>query len=158
MLSLELLMNRAYVCKCSLFIRKKKYACILYWHNILFSFLALFQLLSSVPAAIQLHIHYLDYKEKLHTVYNIKKFKLLTIFATCMTLGCIAGKFYLLVHSSEIRGLRWMKCSSETLQNLLYFMYKKTHVVFFIFHFIKNIKLHEMKNEKNYMGFLIHKI
>ena len=22
----------------------------------------------------------------------------------------------------------------------------------------KNIKLHEMKNEKNYMGFLIHKI
>ena len=28
-----------------------------------------------------------------------------------------------------------MKCSSETLQNLLYFMYKKTHVVFCRFSF-----------------------
>ena len=73
-----------------------------------------------------------------------------------------------------------MKCSSEMLQNLLYFMYKKTRVVFFIFHFVelyilpnecpglyrhrpghslgKNVKLHKMKNEKNYAGFLIHKI
>ena len=82
---------------------------------------------------------------------------------------------YLVPHSSEKRGLRSMKCSSETLQNLLYFMYKKTRVVFFAFHSVqlyiftscrhrpghsqgKNIKLHEMKNEKNYMGFLIHKI
>ena len=39
-------------------------------------------------------------------------------------------------HSSEIRGLRSTKCSSETLQNLLYFIYKKTHVVFFVFHFV----------------------
>ena len=39
------------------------------------------------------------------------------------------------MHSSEIRGLRSTKCSSETLQNLLYFMYKKTHVVFFRFSF-----------------------
>ena len=39
------------------------------------------------------------------------------------------------IHSSEIRGLRSTKCSSETLQNLLYFMYKKTHVVFFRFSF-----------------------
>ena len=30
-----------------------------------------------------------------------------------------------------------MKCSSETLQILLYFMYKKTHVVFFVFHFVQ---------------------
>ena len=30
-----------------------------------------------------------------------------------------------------------MKCSSEMLQNLLYFMYKKTHVVFFVFHFMQ---------------------
>ena len=30
------------------------------------------------------------------------------------------------------------KCSSKTLQNLLYFMYyKKTHVVFFVFHFVQ---------------------
>ena len=40
-------------------------------------------------------------------------------------------------HSSEIRGLSSTKCSSEMLQNLLYFMYKKTHVVFFIFHFLQ---------------------
>ena len=40
-------------------------------------------------------------------------------------------------HTSEIRGLRSMKCSCETLQNLLYFMYKKTHVVFFLFHFVQ---------------------
>ena len=75
------------------------------------------------------------------------------------------------VHSSEMRGLRSTKCSSETLQNLLYFMYKKTHVVFFRFSFratlyfylmnalvYVDIDQHEMKNEKNYMGFLIHKI
>ena len=42
-----------------------------------------------------------------------------------------------LAHSSEIRGLYSTKCSSETLQNLLYFMYKKTHVVFFVFHFVQ---------------------
>ena len=39
------------------------------------------------------------------------------------------------MHSSEINGLRSTKCSSETLQNLLYFMYKKTHVVLFRFSF-----------------------
>ena len=36
-------------------------------------------------------------------------------------------------HTSEIRDLRSTKCSSKTLQNLLYFMYKKTHVVFSFF-------------------------
>ena len=40
-------------------------------------------------------------------------------------------------NSSEIRGLHSTKCSSETLQNLLYFMYKKTHVVYFVFHFVQ---------------------
>ena len=37
------------------------------------------------------------------------------------------------------RGLHSMKCSSETLPNLQYFMYKikKTHVVFFVFHFVQ---------------------
>ena len=63
----------------------------------------------------------------------------------------------------------------------IFYMYKKTHVVFFfVFHFVqlyilpyechglcrhrrghslgKNVKLHEIKNEKNYVGFLIHKI
>ena len=40
-------------------------------------------------------------------------------------------------HSSEIRGLRSTKFSSETHQNLLYFMYKKTHVVFFVSHFVQ---------------------
>ena len=41
------------------------------------------------------------------------------------------------INSSEIRGLRSTKCSSEMLQNLLYFMYMKTHVVFFVFHFVQ---------------------
>ena len=31
----------------------------------------------------------------------------------------------IVVHSSEIRGLRSTKCTSETLQSLLYFIYKK---------------------------------
>ena len=68
------------------------------------------------------------------------------------------------------------------LQNLPYFMYKKTHVVILFFISCKwvmnalgnecpglcphrsghssgkNIKLHDMKNEKNYVGFLITKI
>ena len=34
-------------------------------------------------------------------------------------------------HSSEIRGLCFLKFSSERLQNLLYFWNMKTHVVFF---------------------------
>ena len=42
-----------------------------------------------------------------------------------------------LYHSSEIKGLRSTKSSSERLQNLLYLMYKKTHVVFFVFHFVQ---------------------
>ena len=46
--------------------------------------------------------------------------------------------YYILhCHSSEIRGLRSTKCSSEMLQNLLYFMHRKTHVVFFVFHFVQ---------------------
>ena len=61
-----------------------------------------------------------------------------------------------------LRGLHSIKCSSEMLQNLLYFMNKKTMEVFFSFHFMRltfftilmpwpiNAKLHEMKNEKNY--------
>ena len=52
------------------------------------------------------------------------------------------GTFFFIFHcteNSEIRGLCSTKCSSETLQNLLYFMYKKrkTHVVFFVFHFVQ---------------------
>ena len=39
------------------------------------------------------------------------------------------------MHSSEIRGLCSTKCSSETLLNLLYFMYQKTRIVFFRFSF-----------------------
>ena len=52
-------------------------------------------------------------------------------------LPSILANCKLTIHSSEIRGLRSTKCSSETLQNLLYFMYKKTHVVFFVFHFVQ---------------------
>ena len=47
------------------------------------------------------------------------------------------GKNVFSYHSSEIRGLRSTKCSSKTLQNLLYFMYKKTREVFFVFHFVQ---------------------
>ena len=45
--------------------------------------------------------------------------------------------FKLCSHSSELRGLCSTKSSSEMLQNLLYFMYKKTHVVFFVFNFMQ---------------------
>ena len=56
----------------------------------------------------------------------------------CNTEGSISeGK-----HSSEIRGLRSTKCSSETLQNLLYFMYKKTHAKYKIARNEKRKKLH----------------
>ena len=40
------------------------------------------------------------------------------------------------IHSSKIRGLSSMKCSSKMLWNLSYSMYKKTHIVFVVFHFI----------------------
>ena len=80
-------------------------------------------------------------------------------------------------HSLEMRGLYSMKCSSKTLQNLLYFMYYKkmmTNVIIFSFcktlDFIlwcpclcyqrpgnswgKNLKLHEMKKVKKHCVFL----
>ena len=38
-------------------------------------------------------------------------------------------------HSSEMRGLCLMKCSSEMLQNLPYFWNMKTHILFFCFSF-----------------------
>ena len=36
------------------------------------------------------------------------------------------------VHSSEIRGLCLMKCSSEMLQNLPYFWHTKSHIFFLV--------------------------
>ena len=54
--------------------------------------------------------------------------------------SCCCNNTYVMftsLHSSEKSGLCSTKCSSETLQNLLYFMYKKTHVVFFVFHFMQ---------------------
>ena len=39
-------------------------------------------------------------------------------------------------HSSEIKGLCLMNCSSETLQNLTYIWNMKTHVVVFVFQFV----------------------
>ena len=87
--------------------------------------------------------------------------------------GIYIGVFALLsCHSSEIRGLCLMKCPSETLQNLIYFLEYKNPCSFFRFSFratlfflpnecpglyqhrpghsyCKNIKLHKMKNENN---------
>ena len=40
----------------------------------------------------------------------------------------------LIVHSSEIRGLRSTKCSSETLQNLLYFFRFLFRATFYFYH------------------------
>ena len=45
--------------------------------------------------------------------------------------------YYLLTHSSEIRGLCLMKCPSEILENLPYIYHNKSHVVFFVFHFMQ---------------------
>ena len=73
----------------------------------------------------------------------IFSFPLLSIIGKKITTMSLIFFMYSLVvllwHSSEIRGLRSTKCSSETFQNLLYFMYKKTHVVcsFFGFHFVQ---------------------
>ena len=88
--------------------------------------------------------------------------------------------YYIPTHTSKINGLCSSLNSKKMLQNLLCFYNKKTYVVFFVFHFeqlsfcpnecpglcrhrpghslVKKIKLLEMKNEKNYMGFLILKI
>ena len=48
----------------------------------------------------------------------------------------LSSAYYTLYHSSEIRGLCLMKCSSQMLPNLPYFWNTKTHVVFFVFHFV----------------------
>ena len=45
---------------------------------------------------------------------------------------------YIVQHSSEIKGLCLMKCSSETFQNLPYFWNKKTQTVFFSFFILSN--------------------
>ena len=64
------------------------------------------------------------------------------------------------LHSSEIRSLCWMKCSSKTLQNLLHFL----HVVFLIlwnFAFFTSwmswCKGEKSITTQNYMGFLMQK-
>ena len=64
------------------------------------------------------------------------------------------------LHSSEIRSLCWMKCSSKTLQNLLHFL----HVVFLIlwnFAFFTSwmswCKGEKSITTQNYMGFLEQK-
>ena len=63
----------------------------------------------------------------------------------------------ILKHSSEIRGLCSMNCSSETLQNLLYFMYKKTHVVFFVVHFRQLYFFpYECRHARNEQGKKLH--
>ena len=43
---------------------------------------------------------------------------------------------FIMSHSSEIRSLCLMKCSSEMIQNLPQFWNMKTHVVSFIFYFV----------------------
>ena len=64
------------------------------------------------------------------------------------------------MHSSEIRDLCSMKCSSKMLQNLLYFTYAFTpYSFFFVFTLVyKGEKSKVAKNEKYYVGFLIQKI
>ena len=56
-------------------------------------------------------------------------------------------------HSSEIRYLCLMKCSSETLQNLPYFWNMKTHVDFFIFYFVSWYMIFSLINAMVYVGF-----
>ena len=62
-----------------------------------------------------------------------------TFFSEFRALCELAARslFIICTHSSEIRSLRSTNCSSKTLQNLLYFMYKSTHVFFFVFHFVQ---------------------
>ena len=43
---------------------------------------------------------------------------------------------YIILHSSQISGLRLNEMFQQNAQNLLYFMYTKTYVVFF-FHFLQ---------------------
>ena len=61
-----------------------------------------------------------------------KKIQLSEITRSFWVLRCAPSS--LIIHSSEIRGLCWMKCLSEILQNLPYFIYMKTQSCFF--HFI----------------------
>ena len=63
-----------------------------------------------------------------------------TFFDMCkLTKGISDDSSY---HYSQIRGLQSMKCSSAMLQNLRYFMYTKTNIVYlpfclFIFHCVQ---------------------
>ena len=70
------------------------------------------------------------YYEKSTCIHEENKYKYglnVQIYVMHVVLSCN--------HSSEIRGLLSAKCSSETLQNLLYFMYKKNPRSFFRFSF-----------------------
>ena len=49
---------------------------------------------------------------------------------------CCEKKLYLSLLRNNKFALN-LKCSRETLQNLPYFCNKKTHVVFFVFHFVQ---------------------
>ena len=61
-----------------------------------------------------------------------------------LLLYAMDGSLSLLLHSSQFRSLCSMKSSSEMLQNLLYVIYKKTHVVFFHFSFCATLYFYLM--------------
>ena len=57
-------------------------------------------------------------------------------------------------HYLEIRGLRQIKCSCKTLQNLLWFMYFLIPSYFFILSNIIFLKLYEIRDENTALVFL----
>ena len=74
--------------------------------------------------------------------FTFKLCKIKMLFVASMSLymyySWARHLFYeLCLHSSEKRGLCSTYCSRETLQNLPYYCNKKTHVVFFVFHFVQ---------------------
>ena len=68
---------------------------------------------------------------------------------TCKNSWVDRGAARYILHSPEIWGFRSIKCFDESLQNLIYFVYKKTHIVFFSFFCSRN----EIENQKNFQMF-----
>ena len=92
-----------------------------------------FLLKPSIPRS---KVQILFFKAKV-TLFRNKRFMLEEMFQWNASKFALLLEYEKLQHSSQFQGLCLTKSSCKMLQNLPYFMYKKTNVVFFLFHFVK---------------------
>ena len=57
-----------------------------------FPSLAIWCLVCFIPTLITFHIHYLNYRDRLHLYYNKLRLTIVSVFALCLLVGFLVGK------------------------------------------------------------------